>query len=63
MGREKGDNGKEKALEPLKKKRKTLAEQEAEAAERAADAFDAMQSRHAGGIRIGEQRQNPPRSG
>ena len=63
MGREKGEKGKGKAPDPPRKKRKTLEEREREAAERAAAAFDAMESRRAGGIRIGEQRQNPPRSG
>ncbi|WVZ85243.1 hypothetical protein U9M48_032190 [Paspalum notatum var. saurae] len=54
MGHEKGDKGKAKAIEPPKKKRKTQAEKEAEAAERAADAFNAMESRRAGRIQIGE---------
>ena len=63
MGREKGEKGKGKAPDPPQKKRKTFEEREREAAERAADAFDAMQSRRAGGIRIGEPHQNPPRSG
>ena len=63
MGREKGDKGKSKALDPPRKKRKTLEEREREAAERAAAAFDAMESHRAGGIQIGEPRQSPPLSG
>ena len=63
MGREKGDKGKSKAPDPPRKKRKTLEGREYEAAKRAAAAFDAMESRHAGCIQIGELRQNPPSSG
>ena len=56
------EKGKAKAVEPAPKKRKTREQRDAEAAERATDAFDAMQSRCAGGIRIGETRQKPPRT-
>ena len=56
MGREKGDKGKSKAPDPPRKKRKTLEEREREAAERAAAMFDAMESRRAGGIQIGQPR-------
>ena len=48
------DKGKAKAAEPASKRQKTRDEREAEAAERVADAFDVIQSRRAGGIRIGE---------
>ena len=62
MGREKRDKGKATVLEPPQKKKRSREKREHDAAERVADAFDAMQSRHARGISIEEPRQNPPRS-
>jgi len=61
QGKDRG-KGKEIAPEPAKKKQKTRDEREAKAAERIANAFDAMHSGRVGGIRIGEPHQNPPRA-
>ena len=56
------DKGKAVAPKPAKKRKYTQEEKEREAAEPAAAAFDAMESRRAGSIQIGE-RQNSPRPG
>ena len=47
MGREKRDKGKATVLEPPQKKKRSREKREHDAAERVADAFDAMQSRRA----------------